>query len=306
MGHPYFFWISFHGLIFFLLFLDLKFFHRKGGGVGIKKAWLLSAFWVGIALVFNGLIYMWKGAEPALQFFTGYLIEKSLSIDNLFAFMVLFAFFKVPPIDQHRVLYWGILGALIFRLTLILAGVALIATFAWVTYLLGIFLIITGVKLGLQRGEREGIERSWLIRLCRHFIPIAKERNGHQFFTREGGKWKITYLFLALIAIEGTDVMFAIDSIPAIFAITRDPFIIYTSNVFAILGLRSLYFVLVHFLERFKYLKVGLGAILVFIGAKMVVAKFYPISLKITLSTVLAILLITALTSLRGQKRRGY
>jgi tellurite resistance protein TerC len=262
-----------------------------------------SAIWVGLALAFNGLIYFWRGGEPALEFFTGYLIEKSLSIDNLFAFMTLFVFFKVSVVDQHRVLFWGIVGALVFRLTLILAGVALIEKFAWITYFLGIFLVGTGIKLGFEWKKKGGVEQSWLIGLCQRFFPLARHNRGDRFFTRENGKWKMTSLCVVLIAIEATDVLFAIDSIPAIFAITTDPFIVYTSNVFAILGLRSLYFALVHFLGKLKYLKIGLGALLVLIGAKMVFSKFYPISLPLTLSLVVLILLITVWSSWNKAKR---
>lgn len=280
-------------------------FQKRAHAIRIKEALLLSGFWIAVALLFNGLIYYLRGPEAALQFFAGYLVEKSLSVDNLFVFLVIFTYFKVPTVYQHKVLYWGILGALFFRIILILAGVTLIQKFHWILYLLGAFLVFTGTKFALQK-ERELLpEQNWLVRICKRLIPLSDRKGLGQFFVVEKGKWKMTYLFLVLVMIESADVVFALDSIPAVFAITTDPFIVYTSNIFAILGLRTLYFALAHSLNKLKYLKFGLSAVLVFIGAKMILAEIYPISLSVALIVIVAILTATALISLSsGAKRK--
>lgn len=280
-------------------------FQKRVHVIQVKEAFLLSGFWIAIALLFNGLIYYFRGAESALQFFIGYLVEKSLSVDNLFVFLMIFTYFKVPSLYQHKVLYWGILGALVFRIVLILVGVGLIEQFHWIMYLLGAFLIFTGAKFALQGEQKLLPEQNWLVRLCKRFIPLSERKELGQFFVVERGKWKMTYLFIVLVMIESTDVVFALDSIPAIFAITTDSFIVYTSNIFAILGLRSFYFALAHSLDKLKYFKFGLSAVLVFIGAKMVLSEIYSIPLMVVLMVIIVILVATTVISLAsGSKRR--
>ncbi len=273
-------------------------FQKKVHVIQVKEAFLLSGFWIVIALLFNGLIYYFRGEEAALSFFIGYLVEKSLSVDNLFVFLMIFTYFKVPLLYQHKVLYWGILGALVFRIVLILVGVGLIEQFHWIMYLLGAFLIVTGAKFALQREQELLPEQNWLVRLFKRFIPLSERKGLEQFFVVEKGKWKMSYLFIVLVIIESADVVFALDSIPAIFAITTDPFIVYTSNVFAILGLRSFYFALAHSLHKLKYFKFGLSLVLVFIGAKMVLSEIYLIPLMVTLIVIIAILIATTIISL--------
>ena len=303
MEHGLSFWIFFHVLIAGLLAIDLYLFHRKSHEVPFSKAVLYSLFWILTALLFNFFIYLSWGKEAGLQFLTGYLVEKSLSVDNLFLFLMIFTFLKIGKKDQHRVLFWGILGALVFRLSLILAGIALIQEFHWILYLFGLFLIGSAIRLIFQKPEEEEFRRIKLLRFFQKILPLSKQNQGG-FFVREEGKIKCTYLFVTLLMIESFDIIFALDSIPAIFAITTDPFIVYTSNVFAILGLRALYFVIAPSLEKLRYLKFGLGAILVFIGIKMLIADLYPISLGVSLLVVVGILLVTIATSFffRGKK----
>lgn len=267
-----------------------------------KKACWLSAFWIAIAIAFNLFVYFRMGSESALQFFTGYLIEKSLSVDNLFVFMLIFSHFRIPIAYQRKVLFWGILGALVFRVVFILAGVAIIERFHWMFYLFGVLLLFSGIKFLLEKQESKNITEGWLYRILSKMLSITKKESGGRFFVREKGKMKATLLFLALVMIESTDIVMALDSIPAIFAITTDVFIIYTSNVFAILGLRALYFVLVSGLKKLKYLKTGLAAILIFIGIKMLIEGFAPISLPVSLCIILTILVVTALVSFKKEK----
>jgi tellurite resistance protein TerC len=299
MEHPTAFWIGFHLLIAVLLAIDLIFFNRKNSEAGFKKACWLSAFWIAIALAFNLFVYFNLGRESALQFFTGYLVEKSLSLDNLFVFLLIFSHFQTPDAYQRKILFWGILGALVFRIAFILAGVALIEQFSWMLYLFGAILLISGIKFLLQKQKAENVTRGVLYRTISKMLPVAKTDGKGQFFLKEKGKSKVTLLFLALLMIECTDILMALDSIPAIFAITTDPFIIYTSNVFAILGLRALYFVLASGLKKLKYLKHGLAAILIFIGLKMMVGDFLLISLPVSLCVILGILGVTVLASIR-------
>lgn len=272
-------WALFIILILFLLALDLFIFHRKVHKDTLKQALLWSAFWITLALLFNLYIYFWIGPTSALEFFTGYLIEKSLSLDNLFVMATIFSFFGIPEKHQHTILFWGILGALVLRLLFIIGGVALIAKFQWLIYILGIFLIFTGIKLLMRKSEMVHPQKSWAIRVVRKIVP------------------GITPFALALVTIEYTDVIFALDSLPAIFAITKDPFIIYTSNIFAILGLRSLYFVLAYILKRFIYLKQGLAAILIFVGCKMLLEPFYVIPISLSLGIITFILLVSIFCS---------
>jgi tellurite resistance protein TerC len=282
-------WALFTLLILALLAVDLLL-HKDDKEISIKEALAWSAFWIFLALVFNGYIYWQRGPVKGVEFLTGYLIEKSLSVDNLFVFLTLFSYFKVPGRYQHRVLLWGVLGALVMRGAMIGAGVALIERFHWIIYVFGAFLIFTGVQMA--RKEDEGIDPSKnpVVRLARRFLPLTDRYHGHAFLVREGGRLFATPLLLVVLVVEATDVVFAVDSIPAIFAVTTDPFIVWTSNVFAILGLRSLYFALASFMDKFHYLKYGLSGVLVFVGAKMCASGFYHMPAWVSL-TVISVLL---------------
>jgi tellurite resistance protein TerC len=297
--HSIILWIGFNLFIFLLLFIDLKVFNRKAHEITIKESLLWSGVWIGISLLFNVGVFFWYGRESALQFFTGYLIEKSLSIDNLFVFLLLFSYFKVPPRYQHKVLYWGILGALIMRGILILLGAALISRFHWILYIFGLFLVITGIKMALQNEEKElHPERNIVVRFFKKFFPVTAGYHEEKFFVKTGGKRYGTLLIIVLLVVETTDLLFAVDSIPAIFAITQDPFIIYTSNVFAILGLRSLYFALAGMMDMFYYLRHGLSVVLTFIGLKMLLLGLIDIPIGVALGVVGGVLLIAVVASL--------
>lgn len=263
-------WIGFHAIVFLVLTLDLGVFHRHAHKVSIREAGLWTLVWITLSLIFNGIIWLWRGPEDGLNFLTGYLVEYSLSVDNIFVFVLLFSYFRVPAQYQHRVLFWGVLGALIMRGTMILLGSALVEQFEWILYLFGAFLLVTGVRLIFQDDEPEvDPQRNLLVRLARRLLPITPDMRGDRFFVREADRFSATPLFLVLLIVESTDLLFAVDSIPAIFGITHDPFIVYTSNICAILGLRSLYFLLAGVMESFYYLRFGLAIILSFIGVKM-------------------------------------
>ena len=283
-------WAGFNLFVLALLALDLGVFHRKAHAVSVKEATAWSAVWVALALLFNAGIWWLRGPEPAVQFFTGYLIEKSLSVDNIFVFALLFGYFAVPAVYQHRVLFWGILGALVMRAAFILAGAALLERFHWVIYVFGAFLIVTGLKMALFRNAEMDPGKNPVLRLVRRLLPVTPDYEGPRFFVRRGGRLWATPLFLVLVLVETTDLIFAVDSIPAIFAVTSDPFLVYTSNVFAILGLRSLYFLLAGVLEKFTYLKLGLAAVLVFVGVKMTLADVYEIPSPVSLAVIAALL----------------
>ncbi len=283
-------WAGFLVFVLAMLALDLGVFHRKAHVIGFKEAAVWSVVWVALALLFNLFVVQSFGPERGLEFLTGYLIEKSLSIDNIFVFVVIFAALGIPPLYQHRVLFWGILSALVLRAAMIFAGAALLERFHWLIYVFGAFLVLTGVKLYLQRGKELHPEDGWAMRLARRLIPSTPRLDGERFFTRENGKRLATPLFMALLLVELTDVIFAVDSIPAIFAITTDPFLVFTSNIFAILGLRSLFFLLGGLVDRFRYLKVGLAAVLVFVGLKMSLVDVYKVPPALSLVIVLAIL----------------
>jgi tellurite resistance protein TerC len=300
-----YFWIGFHLLIFILILLDLGIFRRKGQKtIRFKQACLHSVFWFGLALFFNLFIYYAFGYESALQFFTGFLIEKSLSVDNLFLFLTIFMHFHVSETDQYKILYWGILGALILRISLILIGVALITKFHWMFYLFGAFLVITGINfVRKNQPKRTDPSKSLGYRILKKIFPIQEGEAKGNFFVKKRGKWKVTTLFVVLLLIEFADILFALDSIPAIFAITTDLFIIYTSNVFAILGLRSLYFVLAASLSRLRYYQWGLAMILVFVGAKMLLTQVITISVPLSLAVIIAILGGTTAFSLLRRSR---
>lgn len=288
--HPWWSWAIFIGLILIFLWLDLAVFHKKTHSVSVKEALIWSGVWFGIAMVFNIILWLQCGTEPGLQFLTGYLVEKSLSIDNLFIILLIFSSFSIAPKYQHRILFWGIMGALIMRGLLIIVGSALIERFAWIFYIFGAFLVFTGIKMFFETEEKFDQESHWFVRWIKKIVPVAKHDEGQKFFVQEKGKWAVTTLFLALLVVEFTDLIFAFDSIPAIFAITTDPFIVFTSNVFAILGLRSLYFVISKAHELFAYLKVGLAIILTFIGVKLLIKEFYHMPLIFSLGVVLGIL----------------
>ena len=291
-------WIGFIVFVIALLALDLGVFHRKSHEVKIREALIWSAVWISLAFIFNYGVYLYMGEEKALEFLTGYLIEKSLSVDNLFVFIMLFSFFNVPPKYQHKVLFWGIIGALIMRAIFIFAGVAIISKFHWVIYIFGIFLVFTGIKMLFHKDEEVAPDKNPLVRLFKKFFPVTDQMHDGNFFVKINAKTFATPLFVVLLIVEFTDLIFAVDSIPAILAISSDTFIIFTSNVFAILGLRALYFALAGITKYFHFLKYGLSAILVFVGTKMVIVDFYKIPILISLLTIMGILTISVVLSL--------
>ena len=291
-------WIAFNVFVLAMLALDLGVFHRKAHVIGLKEALAWSVVWVVLALLFNLGVYFWRGPETSLAFLTGYLIEKSLSVDNIFVFLLIFSYFRVPTLYQHKVLFWGILGALIMRAIFIATGVMLIQKFHWIIYVFGAFLILTGIKMAWQKDKQIHPERNPVLKLFRRFMPVTDNYEDHKFFVKRAGRHWATPLFVVLLVVESTDVVFAVDSIPAILAITFDPFIVYASNVFAILGLRALYFALAGIMQLFHYLHYGLSAILVFVGVKMLLVDAYKISIGIALGVVAGILLISAVASI--------
>jgi len=297
-------YVFFTAAIIALLLVDLGLFQRKERDIKIKEALGWSAVWITLALLFNVGLFFWHGKEASLQFLTGYLIELTLSVDNLFVFVLIFMYFKVPTQYQHKVLFWGIIGAQVMRGLLIGLGVALIWKFHWILYLFGIFLVFTGVKMGFQNEAAEiSPERNILVRIFRKFMPITAGYHGSRFFVKLDGRRYATLLFVVVLVVETTDLLFALDSIPAIFAITTDPFIVYTSNIFAILGLRSLYFALAGLMNLFHYLKIGLAVVLTFVGMKMLLAAVYPIPIMLTLLVVGGVILLSVLASLIWPKR---
>jgi len=296
-------WIGFNVFVLGMLALDLGVFHRKAHVVSVREAAIWSAVWVALALLFNLGIWLGFGPQKGVEFLTGYLIEKSLSVDNIFVFALLFAYFAVPPEYQHRVLFWGILGALVLRAIFIAAGAALLAHFHWIIYLFGAFLVLTGIKMAFAPDRGLEPEKNPVLRLVRRLVPVTDRYHGQRFFVRESGALAATPLFLVLVLVETTDLIFAVDSIPAIFAVTQDPFIVYTSNVFAILGLRSLYFLLAGVMAKFTYLKLGLAAILVFVGIKMAIVDLYKIPAGVSLAVVATMLAVAIVASLARAAR---
>ncbi len=291
-------WIGFNIFVLAMLALDLGVFHRKAHSISIREALSWSGVWIALAMTFNAGIYFFSGSEPALQFFTGYLIEKSLSVDNIFVFVLLFAAFSVPAAYQHRVLFWGVLGALIMRGTMIGLGVVLLEAFHWIIYLFGAFLIFTGIRMAFLQGESEvHPEHNPLLKLVRRIVPVTEGYERDRFIIRRAGKVLVTPLLLVLLVIETTDLIFALDSIPAIFAVTQDPFLVYTSNIFAILGLRSLYFVFAGTLSKFYYLKPALAVVLSFVGVKMVLADIYAIPTLLSLAVIALVLAVAIVAS---------
>lgn len=293
------FWIIFNAIVLVLLLIDLALVNRGGRVLSLKQTLLSSAIWIGLTFAFAICIHFWMGPTKSLEFITGYLIEEALSVDNLFVFIMLFRYFKVPPEQERTVLFWGIIGALIMRAAFILLGVSLVKRFEWILYLLGIFLIYTGFQL-MREGEAERVDpsRNFALRLARKFLPVTEEYEGNRFAVIRDGRRFVTPLFIVLLVVETTDILFATDSIPAILAITRDSFIVYTSNVFAILGLRSLFFALAAMIKLFHYLNYGLAVVLMFIGAKMLVGMKYTIPTWITLVVVAVVLGSSVLASM--------
>jgi tellurite resistance protein TerC len=304
MGDRLVLWIGFNLFVLAMLALDLGVFHRKAHVIKIKEALVWSGVWITLALLFNLGIYLWRGQETALEFLAGYLIEKSLSVDNIFVFLLIFSYFGVPPLYQHKVLFWGILGALIMRAVFIATGITLIEKFHWTIYLFGAILVLTGVKMALQKDRKIQPERNPVIRLFRRCVPVTEDYAQDKFFIKRAGRYLATPLFIVLIVVETTDVIFAVDSIPAILAITLDPFIVYTSNVFAILGLRALYFALSGVMELFHHLHYGLSVVLVFVGIKMLLTDLYKIPVSIALSVVAGILLVSVMASIFDKERK--
>lgn len=300
-------YILFTGFVVLMLALDLGVFHRKAHEVKMKEALLWSGFWIGLALLFNAAIFFfwtdvfpesnYSSREAGLAFLTGYLIEKSLSIDNIFVIVLIFSYFHIPAMYQHRVLFWGIIGALIMRAIFIAAGITLISMFHWIIYVFGAFLLFTGIKIAVNKGTKVHPEKNPVIRLFRKFFPVTHDFHGQKFWVKQHGKWVATPLFLALLLVEFTDLIFAVDSIPAILAVTANPFIVFTSNIFAILGLRSLYFALAGLVTMFRYLHIGLGFILVFVGLKMLLVDIYKIPVQYSLAVIIGILAVSIAAS---------
>ena len=292
-------WGAFVAFIITMLLLDLLVFHRRAHVVSIREALAWTAVWIVLAVAFGMGVWLWQGEEKGLEYLTGYVIEKSLSVDNLFVFLLIFSYFSVPKRDEHKVLFWGILGAIVFRAIFIFLGVALIDRFHWVLYIFGGVLVFTAVRMVVLREREVHPERNPVLRLFRKFARVTPDYVEDKFFVRWKGVWFATPLLVVLLVVETTDVIFAVDSVPAIFAITVDPFIIFTSNAFAILGLRALYFALENALQRLRYLHYGLGAVLAFVGAKILVSDFYKVPVEYALAVVGLVLLITTVASLR-------
>jgi len=296
-------WISFNLFVIAMLAIDLGLFNRKAHEVHIKEALIWSAVWISLALLFNVGVYFYFGSDPALKFFTGYIIEKSLSVDNLFVFIMIFSYFKVKPIYHHKVLFWGILGALIMRIIFISAGVVLINKFHWIIYVFGAFLVITGIRMAFHSVDADP-EKNLILRLSRRFFHPATAEEEGKFFVRRGWRLAPATLFPVLIVVEVSDIIFAVDSIPAVLAISTDPFIVYTSNVFAILGLRALYFALAGIMKMFNYLHYGLSIILVFVGVKMLIADYYEIPVQAALGVIAVIILSCILPSMIQERKK--
>jgi tellurite resistance protein TerC len=291
-------WLGFNAFVLLMLGLDLGVFHRRNHTVRVREALAWTGVWVVLALIFNAGVWHFRGEEAGLQFLAGYLIEKSLSVDNLFVFLIVFSAFQVPAAYQHKVLFWGVLGALIMRGGLIVAGSALLQRFHWTIYLFGGFLVLTGIKLLLQKDEAPKLENNMAVKLARRWVPMTPTYVGGRFFVREAGRRLATPLFLVLVTIEFTDLVFALDSIPAIFAVTPDPFIVYSSNVFALLGLRSLFFALAGVMTLFSRLKTGLALILAFVGVKMLIVDWVVIPIGASLGVIGGILALSVAASL--------
>ncbi len=290
MDVPILFWILFSAFLLGMLVLDLGVFHRKAKVIQPREALVWSGIWIAIAMAFAGFIFAWQGTQAGTEFLTGYMIEKSLSIDNVFVFALIFSYFAVPAAYQYRILFWGVVGALVMRGILIASGAALLANFHWIIFIFGGFLVLSGIRMAFHDESKADPSRNPVVRLFKKFVPTTDEYDGQKFFTRRSGKLVATPLLTVLVAVEATDLIFAVDSIPAIFAVTDEPFIVFTANALAILGLRALYFALAGIMHRFEYLKVGLSAVLVFVGVKMLVSDIYHMPALLSLAIVLGIL----------------
>ncbi len=297
-------WVAFLLFVLLVLALDLGIFHKKSHAVGFKESLVWSAVWIALALCFSGIIYYWRGEGDFMLFLTGYVIEKSLSVDNLFVFLLIFSYFKIPNQYQHKVLFFGILGALVMRAFFIWAGIAILEKFTWVIYLFGAFLVFSGIKMLLPQSDEHDLEKSWVITWTKKIFPTSPHFHDDKFFVRLNGVLTVTPLFITLIFVEFSDLVFAVDSIPAIIGITNDPFLVFTSNVFAILGLRSLYFALKGFADIFHYLKYGLSIILMFIGLKMLFSHFYHMPIWITMTVIFGILTVSVFASLYSNSKK--
>src|ERR1700689_815877 len=307
MGKPKHIWVIFGAAIIAALALDLGVLHRRAHAVQLKEALIESAAWISVALLFNLWLYLARGPLAGVEFFTAYLVEKSLSVDNIFVFLLIFQAFKIPPKSQHRVLYFGIAGALVLRAVFVLAGITLLQAFHPIMYFFGAILLFTGLRMLFPRKRALRPENNWMVRIARRIIPVVHDYESQQLLVRESGRWKATPLFLALVAGEAGDIIFAVDSVPAVLAITRDTFIVYSSNVFAILGLRALYFALADILPRFRFLHQGLAAIIMFVGTKMIASEDFHISAVTSLTVIAIILSATIAASLifpRGGVKR--
>ena len=302
MDVPIWAWAATIAVILAMLMLDLFVFHRDAHEVTMREAAVTSTVWITLGLCFAGVVAFAWGGTAAGEYLAGYLIEKSLSVDNIFVFALLLSYFAVPAENQHRVLFWGVLGALVFRAIFIVAGAALLETFSWTIYVFGAFLVLTGVKMARHRGGEVHPERNPVLGAVRRFVPMTSEYHGQRFFVRDGLKRLATPMLAVLVAIETTDILFAVDSIPAIFAVTDEPFLVFTSNAFAILGLRALYFLLAGMMNRFVYLKVGLAAVLVFVGAKMLVSNVYHLPVWASLLFIACVLFTSVVASLRATR----
>jgi len=299
------FWIAFNAGVFVALVVDLVQFKHRGRALSMRAAAQRTAIWIVLSLLFNALVWKIRGAEKALEFLTGYVIEYSLSVDNIFVFVLIFQYFRVPPMAQHRVLVWGIVGALVMRGIMIWLGIELVARFHFVLYLFGAFLIVTAVRMLLGKRGDPDFDKSMVMRLARRFLPVSKDFCGQDFACKIDNRWMLTPLALVLIVIDVMDLVFAVDSIPAVFAITRDGFIVYTSNICAILGLRSLYFLLANLMRRFAYLKTGLAIVLAFVGLKMILAHYVHIPTLISLAVIATILGITIASSMIATRNQA-
>ena len=299
------FWLAFNAGVFVALTIDLAQFKHRGRELSMRAATKRTAIWIVLSLLFNLLVWKLRGPDKALEFFTGYVIEYSLSVDNIFVFVIIFAYFKVPSMAQHRALVWGIVGALVMRGIMIVLGVTLVSRFHFILYIFGIFLLVTAIRMLFGKAGEPDFGKSLVMRFCRNWVPITPEFYGEDFRARVNNRWMLTPLGVALIVIDVMDLVFAVDSIPAVFAITQDPFIVYTSNICAILGLRSLYFVVARLMDRFVYLRTGLAFVLGFVGLKMIVAKYFSVPTLISLGIIVLILAITVVISVLVTKNRG-
>jgi tellurite resistance protein TerC len=296
-------WIIFGSVVLLALFLDLFIFHRNPHKISVKESLVLSAFWVGVGIAFSGYVYYAKGTQAFLEYITGYSLEEALSLDNIFVFILIFSYFKVPEEFKHKVLFWGVFGAIVFRAIFIFAGIELIKLFHWVIYIFGVILIVSAIKLLITEEKEFHPEETLVYKIAKRLIPLKPNYKDGKFFVREGKKLYATPLFLSLLFVESSDIMFAVDSVPAILAISRDPFIVYTSNIFAILGLRSLYFAASAILPLFHFLHYGLSFILAFIGVKMLISEFYKIPVFVSLLLIFSAIFISVVASLLVKKK---